>query len=62
MFTFDDDEFLGPMHARQDITVLPADEPRTIKLGFTVTKRPGIGIFNPRGLSLELPKEIRIYY
>ena len=44
-----DPEFLGVMPIRQDIEVLPADEPRQLKLGWVVSEIIGIGIVNPRG-------------
>lgn len=44
-----DPEFLGVMPVRQDIEVLPADEPRLLKLGWVVSEIIGIGIVNPRG-------------
>lgn len=44
-----DPEFVGVMPIRQDIEVLPADEPRQLKLGWVVNEIIGIGIVNPRG-------------
>lgn len=44
-----DAEFLGVMPIRQDIEVMPADEPRQLKLGWVVSEIIGIGIVNPRG-------------
>ena len=44
-----DPEFLGVMPIRQDIEVLPADEPKQLKLGWVVNEIIGIGIVNPRG-------------
>jgi len=44
-----DPEFVGVMPVRQDIEVLPADEPRQLKLGWVVSEIIGIGIVNPRG-------------
>jgi hypothetical protein len=44
-----DPEFLGVMPVRQDIEVLPADEPRQLKLGWVVSEIIGLGIVNPRG-------------
>jgi hypothetical protein len=46
-----DPEFVGVMPVRQDIEVLPADEPRQLKLGWVVSEIIGIGIVNPRGVS-----------
>jgi hypothetical protein len=44
-----DPEFLGVMPIRQDIEVLPADEPRQLKLGWVVSEIIGLDIVNPRG-------------
>jgi hypothetical protein len=44
-----DSEFLGVMPIRQDIEVLPADEPKQLKLGWVVNEIIGLGIVNPRG-------------
>ena len=46
-----DPEFVGVMPIRQDIEVLPADEPRQLKLGWVVSEQIGIAIVNPRGVS-----------
>jgi len=47
-----DPEFVGVMPIRQDIEVLPADEPKQLKLGWVVNEIVGIGIVNPRGVSV----------
>ena len=47
-----DPEFVGVMPVRQDIEVLPADEPKQLKLGWVVSEIIGIGIVNPRGVAL----------
>ena len=44
-----DPEFVGVMPIRQDIEVLPADEPKRLLLGWVVSEIIGIGIVNPRG-------------
>jgi hypothetical protein len=44
-----DPEFVGVMPIRQDIEVLPADEPKQLKLGWVINEIIGIGIVNPRG-------------
>lgn len=44
-------EFVGVMPIRQDIEVLPADEPKQLKLGWVVSEIIGIGIVNPRGVA-----------
>lgn len=47
-----DPEFVGVMPVRQDIEVLPADEPKQLKLGWVVSEEIGIGIANPRGCAV----------
>jgi hypothetical protein len=47
-----DPEFLGVMPVRQDIEVIPADEPKLLKLGWVVSEIIGIGIVNPRGCAV----------
>jgi len=49
VFAAADPEFVGVMPVRQDIEVLPADEPKQLKLGWVVSEIIGIGIVNPRG-------------
>lgn len=44
-----DPEFVGVLPVRQDVEVLPADEPRQLKLGWVVNEIIGLGILNPRG-------------
>jgi hypothetical protein len=44
-----DPEFVGVMPVRQDIEVLPADEPKQLKLGWVISEIIGIAIVNPRG-------------
>lgn len=46
-----DPEFVGVMPVRQDIEVLPADEPKQLKLGWVVSEIIGIAIVNPRGVA-----------
>lgn len=47
-----DPEFVGVMPIRQDIEVLPADEPKQLKLGWVVNEIIGIAIVNPRGVAV----------
>ncbi len=47
-----DPEFVGVMPIRQDIEVLPADEPRQLKLGWVISEIIGLGIVNPRGTAM----------
>jgi hypothetical protein len=44
-----DPEFVGVMPVRQEAEVLPADEPRLLKLGWVVSEIIGLAIVNPRG-------------
>lgn len=44
-------EFVGVFPIRQDIEVLPADEPKQLKLGWVVNEIVGIAIVNPRGVA-----------
>lgn len=46
-----DPEFVGVMPVRQDIEVLPADEPRRLSLGWVVSEIIGLAIVNPRGVA-----------
>lgn len=46
-----DPEFVGVMPIRQDIEVMPADEPKRLSLGWVVSEEIGIGIANPRGVA-----------
>lgn len=47
-----DPEFVGVMPIRQDIEVLPADEPKQLKLGWVVNEIIGLAVVNPRGVSV----------
>lgn len=46
-----DPEFVGVMPVRQDIEVLPADEPKQLKLGWVVSEEIGLAVLNPRGVA-----------
>ncbi len=39
-------EFVGAMPVRQDITVIPADEPKLLRLGWVIYEELGFGIIN----------------
>lgn len=39
-------EFVGAMPVRQDITVLPADDPKNLRLGWVVYEELGIAVIN----------------
>lgn len=45
-------EFVGVMPVRQDIEVLPADEPKRLSLGWVVSEIIGVGIVNARGVAV----------
>jgi len=40
-------EYVGAFPIRQDITVLPADEPRVLRLGWVIYEEIGIVVINP---------------
>jgi len=40
-------EYVGAMPIRQDITVIPADEPRVLRLGWVVYEEIGFVVINP---------------
>jgi len=44
-------EFVGVFPVRQDIEVLPADEPKQLKLGWVVNEIVGVAIVNTRGVA-----------
>ena len=46
-----DPEFLGVMPIRQDIEIIPADEPKQLKLGWVVSEIIGLAIVNSRASS-----------
>lgn len=46
-----DPEFVGVMPIRQDIEVMPADEPKQLKLGWVISEIIGLAIVNPRGVA-----------
>jgi hypothetical protein len=51
VYGMSDPEFVGVMPIRQDIEVIPADEPKQLKLGWVVSEIIGIGIVNPRAVA-----------
>jgi hypothetical protein len=51
VFACAEPEFVGVMPVRQDIEVLPADEPKQLKLGWVVSEIIGVAIVNPRGVA-----------
>lgn len=52
VFAVADPVFVGVFPVRQDIEVLPADEPKQLKLGWVINEIVGIGIVNPRAVSM----------
>ena len=52
VFATADPEFVGVMPVRQDIEVIPADEPKQLKLGWVVSEIIGMAIANPRGVAV----------
>jgi len=51
VFGVADPEFVGVFPVRQDIEVLPADEPKQLKLGWVVNEIIGLAVLNPRGVA-----------
>lgn len=45
-------EFVGAMPVRQDITVLPADDPKNLRLGWIIYEEIGIVIINDYALAM----------
>jgi len=52
VFALADPEFVGVMPVRQDIEVMPADEPKRLSLGWIVSETIGIGVLNSRGVAV----------
>jgi hypothetical protein len=52
VYSLADAEFVGVMPIRQDIEVLPADEPKRLMLGWVVSEIIGLAIVNPRGCAV----------
>lgn len=46
-----DPEFVGVMPVRQDIEVMPADEPKRLSMGWVVSEEIGLAILVPRGVA-----------
>lgn len=59
IYACEDPEFIGIMPIRQEIEILPADEPKQLKLGWTVTEKIGMGFVNGRGFIK--PEEKTVY-
>ena len=52
VFVCTEEKFLAVMPQRIDITVLPADDPDNRLIGWSIFEQIGIGVWNPRGVSL----------
>jgi len=52
IFALADPEFVGMMPVRQDIEVMPADEPKRLSLGWVVSEIIGISVVNSRGVAV----------
>lgn len=52
VFVCTEEKFLAVMPQRIDITVLPADDPDNRLIGWSIFEQIGIGIWNPRGVSV----------
>lgn len=44
-------QFVGAMPVRQDVTVLPADDPKLLRLGWVVFEEIGVGVINDYAIS-----------
>ena len=44
-------DFVGVMPVRQEITVIPADKPQRLRMGWVVYENIGIAVTNPKGIS-----------
>lgn len=51
MYGLSEPEFVGVFPVRQDIEVLPADEPKQLKLGWVVSEIVGVAIVNTRSIA-----------
>jgi len=51
VFGLAEPEFVGVFPVRQDIEVLPADEPKNLKLGWVISEIVGTAIVNTRGVA-----------
>lgn len=52
VFVCTEEKFLAVMPQRIDVTVLPADDPDNRLIGWSIFEQIGIGVWNPRGVSL----------
>jgi len=52
IFVCTEEKFLAVMPQRIDITVLPADDPDNRLIGWSIFEQIGIGVWNPRGVSV----------
>lgn len=52
VFVLADPEFVGVMPIRQDIQVIPADEPKTLRLGWVVYEEIGAAVINNMAVTM----------
>ena len=50
MYICTDPEYFGRIPVRSELTVLSADNPTALTIGFSMFEQIGLGAFNPRGL------------
>lgn len=60
IYACEDPEFIGVFPVRTEIEVLPADDSRQMKIGWSAYETIGLSIINPRGLTTRGSKQ-RIY-
>lgn len=51
VYVLADPEFVGVMPIRQDIQVIPADDPKSLRLGWVVYEEVGFAVVNAMGVS-----------
>lgn len=52
VYVVTEEKFLAIMPQRIDLTVLPADDPDNRLIGWSIFEQIGIGVWNPRGVSV----------
>ena len=57
IYNYSNSEFVGIMPIRTELTFLPADEPRQLKLGWVVSEKIGIGISNRGGVIFSIEEK-----
>lgn len=51
VYVLADPEFVGVMPVRQDIQVIPADQPEKLRLGWVIYEEIGMAVANPLGIA-----------